>query len=49
MQEILERVLADPRYRKNIEYGEPRPGHPEGKIRFHIRELEDNLENCGGG
>lgn len=44
MKEIVDRVLADPRYQKNIEYGEPRSGHPEGKVRFHIAELESNLE-----
>lgn len=44
MKDIVERVLADPRYRANIEYGEPRPGHPEGKVKFHIVELEANLE-----
>ena len=44
MKEILERVLNDPRYLRNIEYGEPRSGHPEGKVRFHIAELEANLE-----
>ena len=44
MQEIVERVLADPRYLRNIEYGEPRSGHPEGKVKFHIAELQSNLE-----
>ncbi|HLO17834.1 MAG TPA: hypothetical protein VK206_23590 [Anaerolineales bacterium] len=47
MKEILEKVIkviADPRYRKNIEYGEPRSGHPEGKVKYHIAELEENLE-----
>jgi len=44
MKEIVERVLADPRYLRNIEYGEPRSGHPEGKVKFHIAELELNLE-----
>lgn len=44
MKEILERVQSDPRYVKNIEYGEPRPGHPEGRIKYHIAELEENLE-----
>ncbi len=37
-------LKADSRYRKNIEYGEPRPGHPEGKVKFHIADLEANLE-----
>ena len=44
VKDILDRVLADPRYQKNIEYGEPRSGHPEGKVKFHIAELEANLE-----
>jgi hypothetical protein len=44
MKEIVERVLADPRYLKNIEYGEPRSGHPEGRVKYHIAELEQNLE-----
>ena len=44
MKVILQRVVSDPRYLKNIEYGEPRSGHREGKIKFHIAELESNLE-----
>ncbi len=44
MQEIVTRILADPLYQKNIEYGRPRSGHPEGKVRFHIVDLEANLE-----
>jgi hypothetical protein len=44
MKDILEKIMTDSRYQKNIEYGEPRAGHPEGKIKFHIEELEENLE-----
>lgn len=44
MKEIVERIMADPRYQKNIEYGEPRSGHPEGKVKCHIAELEENLD-----
>jgi len=44
MQNIVERVKSDPRYLKNIEYGKPRSGHPEGQVKFHIAELEANLE-----
>ena len=36
--------MADTRYARNIEYGQPRAGHPEGKVRYHIAELEANLE-----
>ena len=44
MRQILQEIMADPRYLRNIEYGEQRPGHPEGKVKFHIAELEENLE-----
>ena len=44
MREIITRILSDPRYLENIEYGEPRSGHPEGKVKYHIAELEENLE-----
>jgi hypothetical protein len=43
MQELVERVKADPRYVRNVEYGQPRPGHPEGSVRAHIAHLEANL------
>ena len=44
MKDVVERITTDARYLRNIEYGEPRSGHPEGKIKFHIAELEENLE-----
>jgi len=44
MKDILNKVKNDPRYLENIEYGEPRSGHPEGKVKAHIAELEENLE-----
>lgn len=44
MKEIIEKIIADPRYQSNIEYGEPRSGHPEGKVKHHIAELEANLD-----
>ena len=44
MKEIVEKIINDPRYQKNIEYGEPRSGHPEGQVKYHIVELEANLE-----
>jgi len=44
VKDILEKIIADRRYQKNIEYGEPRSGHPEGKVKYHIAELEENLE-----
>lgn len=44
MKDILEKIIADSRYQRNIEYGEPRAGHPEGKVKYHIADLEENLE-----
>jgi len=44
MEEVLKQIVLDPRYIKNIEYGESRSGHPEGKVKYHIVELENNLE-----
>jgi hypothetical protein len=45
-QKLLARILADERYKRNIdfEYDRPHSGHPEGKVKNHIAELEANLE-----
>jgi hypothetical protein len=37
-------VVADPRYQRNLDWGKARPGHPEGTVRKHIAEIEQNLE-----
>lgn len=44
-QSIFQRIAADPRYTQGLDWGEPRPGHPEGTIRAHIAALEANLES----
>jgi hypothetical protein len=41
---IFEKIVSDPRYLRNIEYGKPRVGHAEGSVKAHIAELEKNLE-----
>jgi hypothetical protein len=43
-KEIFDTMTRDSRYRRNLDWGEVRPGHPEGTIRAHIAELERNLE-----
>jgi len=40
----FEAIKADPRYLANLDWGEPRQGHPEGTVRAHIAEIEPNLE-----
>jgi hypothetical protein len=44
LRKILAAIQADPRYQRNILYGEPRSGHPEGSVGAHIEDLEANLE-----
>jgi hypothetical protein len=41
---IFDAVTNDPRYQRNLDWGEARPGHPEGTIRAHIAEVDRNLE-----
>jgi hypothetical protein len=43
-ESIFNLIVADPRYQQNLDWGKPRPGHPEGTVRAHIAELEKNLE-----
>jgi hypothetical protein len=42
-RKIFEAIVADPRYQANLDWGESRPGHPEGTVRAHIVEIERNL------
>ena len=37
-------ILNDDAWRKGALWGEPRWGHPEGKVIYHIREVLDNVE-----
>ncbi|HEV2121279.1 MAG TPA: hypothetical protein VGW38_00695 [Chloroflexota bacterium] len=43
-QALFAAVTRDPHYKRNLDWGEPRRGHPEGTVRAHIAELERNLE-----
>ena len=38
-------ILENPTFRKGLLWGEPRYGHPEGKIVLHIQEVLENIEN----
>jgi hypothetical protein len=44
-EKILQSIQADERYQRNLDWGRPRRGHPEGTVRGHIRELERNLDS----
>lgn len=43
-QTALEAIINDPLYQKNLDWGESRPGHPEGTVRAHIEQIVRNLE-----
>ncbi len=43
-RQVFESMTAAPCYLANLDWGEARPGHPEGTVRAHIAELEQNLE-----
>jgi hypothetical protein len=44
-----ERLIAsDPDWQAGLAWGVPRPGHPEGQIVWHIREVLDNVEQFFG-
>lgn len=41
----LERLLlATPEFQQGLRWGEPRFGHPEGQVAWHVREVLDNLD-----
>ncbi len=44
---ILERhIIRDSRWREGALWGEPRPGHPEGKVIYHIHEVLKNVDEA---
>jgi hypothetical protein len=38
------RLLKHPDFRQGLLWGEPRFGHPEGKVAIHVREVLDNID-----
>ncbi len=41
---VFHAIVSESRYLKNLDWGAPRPGHPEGTVRAHIAEVERNLD-----
>lgn len=37
-------LLTLPEFQRGLHWGEPRFGHPEGVVAFHIREVLDNID-----
>jgi hypothetical protein len=42
--DIERRIVADPRWKAGVAWGEPRPGHPEGRVEAHVVEVLANVE-----
>jgi hypothetical protein len=38
------RLIADPQMQRGLRWGEPRYGHPEGKVVYHIPEVYANID-----
>jgi hypothetical protein len=43
-KQVFDAITSDPRYQRNLDWGEARPGHPEATIRAHIAEVDCNLD-----
>jgi hypothetical protein len=43
LRRLFDAIVADPRYQAGLDWGEPRPGHPEGPVRAHVEHLEQAL------
>ena len=42
--ELEKRIISDPEFIEGAGYGKPRPGHPEGQVIYHIREVLANVD-----
>jgi hypothetical protein len=37
-------IMRDPEWRRGVEWGDPRPGHPEGAVKYHLGEVLANVD-----
>ena len=42
--DVEREIAADPEWREGVEWGHARRGHPEGAVKFHIRDVLANVE-----
>jgi hypothetical protein len=42
--DLERRIAADPEWRKGVEWGKARRGHPEGAVKHHIAAVLENVE-----
>jgi len=41
-------ITADPEWTEGVQWGMPRPGHPEGRVLLHIRDVLNNVDHFFG-
>lgn len=46
--ELERQIINDPEWIQGASWGEPRPGHPEGAVIYHILEVLNNVETLYG-
>ena len=46
--DLEKRIAADPEWLAGVEWGKPRPGHPEGTVKAHISTVLDNVDRFYG-
>lgn len=44
--DLERRIVRDYRWREGALWGEPRPGHPEGQVIYHIHEVLKNVDEA---
>lgn len=42
--ELERKILSDPIFIKGASHGKERPGHPEGQVVYHIRDIFKNID-----
>jgi HD domain len=43
--EIERRIIDDPEWQRGVLWGVPRPGHPEGQVINHVRDVLANIDD----
>lgn len=43
------RIAEDPEFLVGVEHGQPRPGHPEGAVKWHIADVLADIERWYAG
>jgi hypothetical protein len=42
--DVERRIAVEPEWREGVEWGAPRPGHPEGAVKHHIADVLANVD-----